>query len=189
MIYGTEILIKNSTHQHAPACVRANRPVFCLFIPGIISRNWPCPALAISAAQLAGQAIGWPLSCYIRWPNGYLVSQAILGLTFSWGVPVAASLLWAGWPPFGLMLIYIGTVFWVIGYDTIYAIQDMADDKITGVKSSALTLGRYLQIGVASILWHGSGLLGHRILQPVRNRFLDDRDGIGISSWLAGCAN
>ena len=47
------------------------------------------------------------------------------------------------------MLIYIGTVFWVIGYDTIYAIQDMADDKITGVKSSALTLGRYLQRGVA----------------------------------------
>ena len=54
-----------------------------------------------------------------------------------------------GMAAFGLMLIYIGTVFWVVGYDTIYAIQDMADDKITGVKSSALTLGQYLQIGVA----------------------------------------
>ena len=86
--------------------------------------------------------------------------QAILGLTFSWGVPVAASLLWAGWPPFGLMLIYIGTVFWVIGYDTIYAIQDMADDKITGVKSSALTLGRYLQIGVALSYGMAAGCWG-----------------------------
>lgn len=75
--------------------------------------------------------------------------QLILGLTFSWGIFVAASILWSGWPPVGVFVIYAGTVFWVIGYDTIYAIQDMADDQITGVKSSALSLGTYLQSGVA----------------------------------------
>ena len=75
--------------------------------------------------------------------------QLVLGLTFSWGLPVAASILWAGLPPFGLFLVYAGTVFWVIGYDTIYAIQDMPDDRVTGVKSSALTLGGRLKSGVA----------------------------------------
>lgn len=75
--------------------------------------------------------------------------QLVLGLTFSWGIFVAASILWSGWPPVGVFVIYAGTVFWVIGYDTIYAIQDMADDQITGVKSSALSLGTYLQSGVA----------------------------------------
>ena len=88
--------------------------------------------------------------------------QIILGLTFSWGIFVAASILWSGWPPVGLFIIYAGTVFWVIGYDTIYAIQDMADDQITGVKSSALSLGRYLQAGVAVCY------------------------GIAASCWLAG---
>ena len=88
--------------------------------------------------------------------------QAILGLTFSWGVFVAASILWSGWPPMGLFIIYAGTVFWVIGYDTIYAIQDMADDQITGVNSSALSLGRHLQAGVAACY------------------------GIAASCWLAG---
>lgn len=62
---------------------------------------------------------------------------------------MAASVLWAGMPPFGLFLVYAGTVFWVIGYDTIYAIQDMPDDRVTGVKSSALTLGSRLRAGVA----------------------------------------
>ena len=88
--------------------------------------------------------------------------QVILGLTFSWGIFVAASILWSGWPPMGLFIIYAGTVFWVIGYDTIYAIQDMADDQITGVKSSALSLGRHLQAGVAACY------------------------GIASSCWLAG---
>ena len=80
--------------------------------------------------------------------------QLVLGLTFSWGIPVAASILWAGMPPFGLFLVYAGTVFWVIGYDTIYAIQDMPDDRATGVKSSALTLGARLKAGVA--LFYGA---------------------------------
>jgi 4-hydroxybenzoate polyprenyltransferase len=80
--------------------------------------------------------------------------QLVLGLTFSWGLPVAASILWAGMPPFGLFLVYAGTVFWVIGYDTIYAIQDMPDDRATGVKSSALTLGARLKAGVA--LFYGA---------------------------------
>ena len=79
--------------------------------------------------------------------------QFVLGLTFSWAVPTAYAALYPtlGEPPLlsSIMLIYAGSVAWVFGYDTIYAIQDLKDDGITGVKSSALGLGRFVQYGVA----------------------------------------
>lgn len=79
---------------------------------------------------------------FTDWP------QIVLGLTFSWAIPVAGAVIWQGWPPASLWLLYAGTVFWVIGYDTVYAVQDMKGDKQTGVKSSALALGRFLRVGV-----------------------------------------
>jgi len=74
--------------------------------------------------------------------------QAWLGLVFSWGALV-------GWPAVtgqfaaAPLLLWIGSIFWVIGYDTIYAIQDVEDDALVGVKSSALRLGRKVARGVA----------------------------------------
>jgi 4-hydroxybenzoate polyprenyltransferase len=84
--------------------------------------------------------------------------QAWLGLVFSWGAL-------AGWaavagrldPP--AWLLWAGTVFWVIGYDTIYALQDKEDDALVGVRSSARALGRHARLGVglcylvALVLW------------------------------------
>jgi 4-hydroxybenzoate polyprenyltransferase len=73
--------------------------------------------------------------------------QAWLGLVFSWGALV-------GWPAvtaeFGLpaLLLWLGGIFWVIGYDTLYAIQDIEDDALVGVKSSARALGDRAQLGV-----------------------------------------
>jgi 4-hydroxybenzoate polyprenyltransferase len=74
--------------------------------------------------------------------------QAWLGLVFSWGALV-------GWPavrgelaPTAFTL-WAGSIFWVIGYDTIYALQDREDDALVGVKSSALALGRHARTGVA----------------------------------------
>ena len=45
--------------------------------------------------------------------------------------------------------IYAGAVLWVIGYDTIYALQDREDDALVGIRSSALRLGRKVRTGVA----------------------------------------
>ena len=88
--------------------------------------------------------IVYPLAKRItNWP------QVVLGLTFSWAIPVAAAVLWQDWPPAVIGLIYIGSVFWVIGYDTVYAVQDMKDDRITGVRSAALALGRHIKLGVS----------------------------------------
>jgi len=66
--------------------------------------------------------------------------QAWLGLTFNWGALLgyAAATGTLGWPA---ILLYASGFFWTLGYDTIYAVQDMEDDALVGVKSSALRLG------------------------------------------------
>jgi len=87
----------------------------------------------------------YPLAKRVTW-----WPQAVLGLTFSWGVPLGWTAASAAIPPAGLILVYAGSVAWVFGYDTIYAVQDMADDRKVGVKSSALGLGRHLRAGVAA---------------------------------------
>jgi 4-hydroxybenzoate polyprenyltransferase len=74
--------------------------------------------------------------------------QAWLGLVFSWGALV-------GWPAvrgtldWPALLLWLGSVSWVVGYDTLYAIQDMEDDALVGVKSSARRLGDKAPLGVA----------------------------------------
>ncbi len=74
--------------------------------------------------------------------------QAWLGLVFSWGALV-------GWVAvrgeivLPALLLYAGSIAWVIGYDTIYALQDKEDDALVGVKSSALALGPRARAGVA----------------------------------------
>ncbi|WP_374990372.1 4-hydroxybenzoate octaprenyltransferase [Sphingosinicella sp. LHD-64] len=91
-------------------------------------------SLALVAAYPFMKRITW-------WP------QAWLGLVFSWAALV-------GWPAVTgrieapALLLYAGSIFWVIGYDTIYALQDKEDDALVGVKSSARALGRHARAGV-----------------------------------------
>jgi 4-hydroxybenzoate polyprenyltransferase len=74
--------------------------------------------------------------------------QLFLGLAFSWG----ALLGWTsqigslGWAP---ILLYAGSILWVIGYDTIYALQDVDDDALIGVRSTARLFGNYVKPAVA----------------------------------------
>jgi len=74
--------------------------------------------------------------------------QAWLGLVFSWGALVGWPAVTGefGWPP---LLLWLGSIFWVIGYDTLYAIQDIEDDELAGVKSSARALGPRARAGIA----------------------------------------
>ena len=99
------------------------------------------------AAQIAMASLvpvaAYPFMKRITW-----WPQAWLGVVFSWGVPVG----WAavtGRTELTLWLLYAGSVFWVIGYDTIYALQDVEDDALIGVRSSARRMGRKVGKGVA----------------------------------------
>jgi 4-hydroxybenzoate polyprenyltransferase len=105
-------------------------------------------SLALVAAYPFMKRITW-------WP------QAWLGLTFNWGAlmgyaaATGSSVLGGAWTyqtegfvfldwgrlSAGAVLLYASGVFWTLGYDTIYAIQDLEDDALAGVKSSARRLG------------------------------------------------
>ena len=75
--------------------------------------------------------------------------QAWLGLVFAWAALVGWAAVANGIGATALLL-YAGSIAWVIGYDTIYALQDREDDALVGVKSSALALGRHVRVGIAS---------------------------------------
>jgi 4-hydroxybenzoate polyprenyltransferase len=74
--------------------------------------------------------------------------QAWLGLVFSWGALVGWTAV-TGSLGLPALLLWLGSVAWVVGYDTLYAIQDMEDDALVGVKSSARRLGDRAPLGVA----------------------------------------
>lgn len=66
--------------------------------------------------------------------------QAWLGLTFNWGALLGFAAV-TGEIGLPAILLYLGGVFWTLGYDTIYAVQDMEDDALAGIRSSARRLG------------------------------------------------
>ncbi|GAB3128771.1 4-hydroxybenzoate octaprenyltransferase [Novispirillum itersonii subsp. nipponicum] len=85
-----------------------------------------------------------------HWP------QAWLGLTFNWGALVGWAAI-TGTVGLPALLLFVGGLFWTLGYDTIYAHQDREDDLAVGVKSSALALGRHTRavVGVFYLLAWG----------------------------------
>jgi 4-hydroxybenzoate polyprenyltransferase len=83
--------------------------------------------------------------------------QAWLGLVFSWGALVGWAAVAGSVSPAAILL-YGGTIVWVIGYDTVYALQDKEDDALVGVKSSALALGHHARTGIAGCYLIALGL-------------------------------
>jgi 4-hydroxybenzoate polyprenyltransferase len=83
--------------------------------------------------------------------------QVWLGLVFSWGALVGWTAI-VGNAYAAMWWLYGGTICWVIGYDTIYAMQDREDDALVGIKSSALRLGGRIRAGVA--LFYALALIG-----------------------------
>jgi 4-hydroxybenzoate polyprenyltransferase len=93
------------------------------------------PVAQVTALASIALVAAYPFMKRITW-----WPQAWLGLVFSWGAlvgwPAVTSSL--AWPP---VLLWLGTIFWVLGYDTLYAIQDKEDDALVGVKSTARLFG------------------------------------------------
>jgi 4-hydroxybenzoate polyprenyltransferase len=98
----------------------------------LVTLGW----LAIGLGVLSlGLVAAYPFMKRITW-----WPQAWLGLTFNWGALLgyAAATHGLSW---SAALLYAGGVAWTLGYDTIYAVQDLEDDALAGVKSSARRLG------------------------------------------------
>jgi 4-hydroxybenzoate polyprenyltransferase len=78
----------------------------------------------------------------------FWMPQIVLGLAFAWG----ALMGWAaafGSLSLAAVALYLGSIAWVVGYDTIYALQDIEDDEVVGIKSSARFFGEKVRLGVA----------------------------------------
>lgn len=109
-------------------------------------------AIQLSVVALA-VSIGYPFAKRL-----VAMPQAVLGVAFSFGVPMAfaaalggsewsASAIPAAVPSYAWWLL-LGNLFWVLAYDTEYAMVDRDDDIRIGIKTSALTLGRFDVAGV-----------------------------------------
>jgi 4-hydroxybenzoate polyprenyltransferase len=109
------------------------------------------------AAILVGLCSLVPVAIYPFMKRVMPLPQAVLGLAFAWGALM-------GWVAvFGALgapalALYAGSVAWVIGYDTIYAVQDIEDDEIAGIRSSARLFGDRLKVAVG--LCYGFAVLG-----------------------------
>jgi 4-hydroxybenzoate polyprenyltransferase len=114
----------------------------------LLQLHWRAQLVALGSLALVA---AYPFMKRITW-----WPQAWLGLVFSWGIPVGWVEMTGGMTAAGLLL-YAGSIFWVIGYDTIYALQDKEDDALVGIRSSALAMGSHVRAGVG--LCYGLALL------------------------------
>jgi len=127
---------------------------------------WSFAAMAV--------AIAYPFAKrYVAMP------QAVLGVAFSFGIPMAfaavtAEVPWQAWA------LLVGNLFWVLAYDTEYAMVDRDDDLKIGMKTSAITLGRWDVGAIAG--FYVAYLAMWAVLLDVSAR------GLGLYTGLAGAA-
>lgn len=115
----------------------------------LLQLRWQAQLVALGSLALVA---AYPFMKRITW-----WPQVWLGLVFSWGALVGWVAI-TGSADLAMVWLYAGTIAWVIGYDTIYAMQDREDDALVGIKSSALRLGGHIRAGVA--LFYALALTG-----------------------------
>ena len=102
--------------------------------------------------------------------------QAVLGVAFSFGIPMAYSAV-QGAVPWTAALLLVGNLFWVLAYDTEYAMVDRDDDLHIGIRTSAITLGRW---DVAAVMVFYAAYLGIWGLLLAQS--------LSYPAWIAGLA-
>ena len=110
--------------------------------------------LSTNAVTIAWSSVALVITLFYPYAKRFVsMPQAVLGVAFSFGIPMAfsavqgqdtwslvamrASVPWLGW------VLLMGNLFWVLAYDTEYAMVDRDDDLAIGMKTSAITLGRW----------------------------------------------
>ena len=126
--------------------------------PVTAGRVKPFEALIVTAIlAVASFILIWPLNAYAKWisvpallvaiiypftKRFFSIPQAILGIAFSFGIPMSYAAVtnhipWEAW------ILVLANVAWAIAYDTAYAMVDREDDMKIGIKTSAITFGQY----------------------------------------------
>ena len=107
----------------------------------LLQFNWLTIVLGMSSMTLV---FAYPFMKRITyWP------QLFLGLTFNWGIIM-------GWTSMTNsisiepLILYLSAIFWTLGYDTIYGLQDIRDDEIIGVKSTSIKFKNNVKVFVGS---------------------------------------
>ena len=78
----------------------------------------------------------------------FAIPQAVLGIAFGFGIPMAYAAV-LGFIPLEAWVLFVGNIFWAIAYDTAYAMVDRDDDLRLGLRTSAITFGRFDVIAIA----------------------------------------
>jgi 4-hydroxybenzoate polyprenyltransferase len=99
--------------------------------------------------------------------------QLVLGVAFSFGIPMAFAAVQGGIPPMAWWL-FAANLIWTLGYDTAYAMADKPDDLKLGLKTSAITFGRFdaAAVMVCHILFIGMMALAIEFM------------GMGLAAWI-----
>jgi 4-hydroxybenzoate polyprenyltransferase len=100
----------------------------------ILPLNTLTKLLSIAAVVIAGS--------YPYFKRFFAIPQAYLGIAFGFGIPMAFAAVQNTVPPEAWLLL-LGNIFWAIAYDTEYAMVDRDDDLKIGIKTSAITFGRF----------------------------------------------
>lgn len=114
--------------------------VLCLWL--VLALN---PLTWLLAACGAVIALAYPF--FKRFTH---IPQAVLGIAFGWGIPMAFAALTETVPP-AAWLFFAGTFAWIVAYDTVYAMVDRDDDVRVGVKSTAILFGRADRLAVGAL--------------------------------------
>jgi 4-hydroxybenzoate polyprenyltransferase len=78
----------------------------------------------------------------------FAIPQAVLGIAFGFGIPMAYAAV-LGFIPVEAWILFVGNIFWAIAYDTAYAMVDRDDDLRLGLRTSAITFGRFDVLAIA----------------------------------------
>ncbi len=142
-----------------PVTSGAVSPIEALALGAVLALAAFALVLTTNAATILWSFVALAISiAYPFTKRFFSMPQAVLGVAFSFGIPMAFAAVRGGdsWtvaaarsavPAFAWWLL-IGNLFWVLAYDTEYAMVDRDDDLTIGIKTSAITLGRFDVIGV-----------------------------------------
>jgi 4-hydroxybenzoate polyprenyltransferase len=123
--------------------------------------------LTLNALTIANSFVAVALAALYPFTKRYThMPQVFLGVAFGWAVPMAFTALQDGIPVVAWAL-FLTTVVWALIYDTMYAMVDRDDDRVVGIKSTAILFGRFdrvviavLQLLMLGLLWWVGELAG-----------------------------